>query len=253
MIIGGKELGPETLSNFFALHTTVLPTILIILLGFHFWRIRKSGGLAAGSTEGNNPAVKEDRIEVVPHLMVREMAMAMAVLAVVMIMAALWDAPLAAKANPGLSPNPTKAPWYFAGLQELLLHLPPRLAATMILLMVVLLALLPFLPYPIDAPGRWFGSVRGGCIAALAALLAIVLMPIWIIGHANNLGFSTWLVPLIGLAVMMGIYWFLKRTYGATPHEGVQAAFSFMTMAFILLTLTGIWFRGKSMALAWPW
>jgi quinol-cytochrome oxidoreductase complex cytochrome b subunit len=252
MIIGGKELGPETLSNFFALHTTVLPTMLILLLAFHFWRIRKAGGLAA-AFKGENPTAKEDRIEVVPHLMVREMAMAMVALAVVMTMAALWDAPLTAKANPGLSPNPTKAPWYFAGLQELLLHLPPRLAMSMISLMALFLALLPFLPDSIDTPGRWFGSARAGRMAVLAALLAIVLTPLWIIGHASNLGFSTWLVPLIGLAVMVGIYWFSKRAYGTTPHEGVQASFSFMITIFILLTLTGVWFRGKSMALVWLW
>jgi quinol-cytochrome oxidoreductase complex cytochrome b subunit len=251
--IGGKELGPETLSNFFALHTTVLPAFLILLLAFHFWRIRKAGGLAAASKEGSNAAVKEERIELIPHLMVREMAMALAVLAVVMIMAALWDAPLAAKANPGLSPNPTKAPWYFAGLQELLLHLSPRLTVMLIGFMVVLLALLPFLPDNIDTPGFWFGSARSGRLTMLAVALAIVLTPLWILGHANKLDFSTWLVPLMGFAMMMSIYWFSRRTYGVTPHEGVQAAFSFMTTAFILLTVTGVWFRGKSMALVWPW
>jgi quinol-cytochrome oxidoreductase complex cytochrome b subunit len=253
MIIGGKELGPQTLSIFFALHTALFPAVLIMLLPFHFWRIRKAGGLAAALDQGANPAVKEDRIDVIPHLMVREMAMAMVVLAVVMIMAAFWDAPLGAKANPGLSPNPTKAPWYFAGLQELLLHLPPRLAVTMIPLMMVSLALLPFLPDRIDAPGLWFGDTRARRLAALAASTAIVLTPIWMIGHANGPKFSTWLVPLLGLALLTGACWFSRRVYGTTPHDGVQAVFAFSATAFVLLTLTGIWFRGKSMALTWPW
>ena len=253
MIIGGKELGPQTLSNFFAFHTALFPALLVMLLPFHFWRIRKAGGLAAAPEEKANPAVKEDRIEVIPHLLVREMAVAMVVLAVVMSMAALWDAPLEAKANPGLSPNPTKAPWYFAGLQELLLHLPPRLAVTMIPLMAVILALLPFLPDRINAPGSWFGSARARHLTALAASVAIILTPLWIIGHANGLRFSTWLVPLLGLALITGIYWFSRRTYGTTPHDGVQAAFAFIATAFFLLTITGIWFRGRSMALTWPW
>jgi quinol-cytochrome oxidoreductase complex cytochrome b subunit len=253
MVIGGKELGPQTLSNFFAFHTALLPALLIMLLPFHFWRIRKAGGLAATPQKRAGRTVKEDRIEVIPHLIVREIAMATVVLAVVMSMAALWDAPLGARANPGLSPNPTKAPWYFAGLQELLLHLPPRLAVMLVPLMVALLALLPFLPDRIDAPGSWFGTARARRLTLLAALVALILTPLWILGHAGGLRFSTWLVPLLGLAAMSGICWFSRRAHGATPHDGVQAAFALAATAFLLLTLTGAWFRGRSMALTWPW
>ncbi|PYU43947.1 MAG: hypothetical protein DMG54_10795 [Acidobacteria bacterium] len=55
-----------------------------------------------------------------PHLLIRE-AMAFQLLVIAMVLVALfWDAPLEQLANPLLTPNPAKAPWYFLGLQELL-------------------------------------------------------------------------------------------------------------------------------------
>jgi quinol-cytochrome oxidoreductase complex cytochrome b subunit len=43
LIQGGPEVGPGTLSNFYAVHTAILPLFLLILMPFHFWRIRKAG------------------------------------------------------------------------------------------------------------------------------------------------------------------------------------------------------------------
>ncbi|MBW1774704.1 MAG: cytochrome b N-terminal domain-containing protein, partial [Deltaproteobacteria bacterium] len=44
-IRGGPEMGPATLRIFFAIHTAVLPFVIVMLMAFHFWRIRKAGGL----------------------------------------------------------------------------------------------------------------------------------------------------------------------------------------------------------------
>jgi quinol-cytochrome oxidoreductase complex cytochrome b subunit len=41
----GTELGPRTLPFFYSMHTAVFPILLAGLMGFHFWRIRKAGGL----------------------------------------------------------------------------------------------------------------------------------------------------------------------------------------------------------------
>lgn len=254
LIVGGSELGPQTLSNFFALHTAIIPGLIILLLPFHFWRIRKAGGLAAAPVNSTDPAVKEERIEVIPHLIVRELAMALIVTALVMTMAAAWDAPLGTKANPGLSPNPTKAPWYFAGLQELLIHFHPLLAVAIIPLAVVgTLALLPLLPFRIDTAGRWFGSTRGRRLTLASGLLALIAAPVWVIGYASGLEFLSWLAPLLGLAAVACIYLLSRHRLGGTTHEAVQAGFTFLATVWIVLTITGVWFRGVSMALVWPW
>src|SRR5256884_6444913 len=67
-----------------------------------------------------------------PHLLIRE-AIAFQVLVIAMVLVALlWDAPLEQLANPLLTPNPAKAPWYFLGLQGLLHFFPPFVAGNLV-------------------------------------------------------------------------------------------------------------------------
>ena len=47
LFLGGKEVGPEALVRFYALHIWIFPGIMTILIGVHFWRIRKDGGLSS--------------------------------------------------------------------------------------------------------------------------------------------------------------------------------------------------------------
>jgi len=63
-----------------------------------------------------------------PHLMLRELIAFEVLTGVLVIVALVWDAPLEQLANPLLTPNPAKAPWYFLGLQELLHYFPPVVA-----------------------------------------------------------------------------------------------------------------------------
>ena len=54
VVRGGADIGPATLSNFYALHTALIPSGLIILMPFHFWRVRKAGGLVIPRRPGRN-------------------------------------------------------------------------------------------------------------------------------------------------------------------------------------------------------
>ncbi len=69
-----------------------------------------------------------DRINVWPHLLIEEFVAMMIVLAALTIFATFVNAPLRELANPNLTPNPSKAPWYFLGLQELLRYFHPMVA-----------------------------------------------------------------------------------------------------------------------------
>lgn len=250
-LIGGRELSAVTLANFFALHTAVIPAVLLLLLPFHFWCVRKAGGLAAADLSVGEGGSRQEKLAVIPHLLVREMAVMLSVVALVLFLAALWDAPLGAEANPGLSPNPTKAPWYFAGLQELLLHFHPFVAVTLIPVTVVAgLLALPFLPYGPIITGRWFGAQGSRRTVAAAALLALLLTPSAVLVHAKGMVLLAWLAPSLIIISVVVLY---ARRQDATLYDGVQAAFAFVATAFILLTITGVWFRGPSMALMWPW
>jgi menaquinol-cytochrome c reductase cytochrome b/c subunit len=88
----------------------------------------------------------QDLVMVSPHLLVRHGVVALAVLLAVLLLALLFDAPLRDIANPFETPNPEKAPWYFAALQELLSHFHPTVAGVLIPSAIVIgLFALPYL------------------------------------------------------------------------------------------------------------
>jgi quinol-cytochrome oxidoreductase complex cytochrome b subunit len=75
---------------------------------------------------------EQDLVMVWPHLLVRHAVVAVGVLLFVLLLAILFDAPLREVANPFETPNPEKAPWYFAALQELLSHFHPFVAGVLV-------------------------------------------------------------------------------------------------------------------------
>ena len=97
-------------------------------------------------------------------------------LAFIMVFSILFDAPLQEKANPGLSPNPAKAPWYFMGVQEIFLHLHPLFAVFFIPVVISgMLIFLPYVKYDSDVSGIWFFSSKGRRTGLLAFIIAIVV------------------------------------------------------------------------------
>ncbi len=98
----------------------------------------------------------EDSVFVWPHLLVREFFAATAVMVMVTLLSIVIDAPLQDPANPNLTPNPAKAPWYFLGLQELLHYFPPTSAG--VLVPGFTLAALAALPYLDRNPSRAYSD-----------------------------------------------------------------------------------------------
>ncbi len=89
---------------------------------------------------------EEDAVMVWPHLLVRHAIAALVILLVVLLLAVFFDAPLREIANPNLTPNPEKAPWYFAALQELLSHFHPMIAGVLVPTAILVgMAALPYL------------------------------------------------------------------------------------------------------------
>ena len=87
-----------------------------------------------------------DKVNTWPHLMLPEFVALMAMTAFLILLSAILQAPLLEEANPNVTPNPAKAPWYFLGLQELLSYWDPQIAGVMIPLVLGLVIWMAF-PY----------------------------------------------------------------------------------------------------------
>jgi hypothetical protein len=77
-------------------------------------------------------ATPTDKVNVWPHLLVVEFVASLAMTAFLLVFSTFVNAPLLGQANVNLTPNPSKAPWYFLGLQELLTMFHPMVAGVMI-------------------------------------------------------------------------------------------------------------------------
>jgi len=266
VLLGGAEIGPATVINFYAAHTSIMPILLVVLMTYHFWRVRIAGGVVVPPGPGDHSEADAEYVPVDPHLLLREYVVMLVVIASVLVIAILFGAPLGEPANAGVSPNPAKAPWYFLGFQELLLHFHPLFAVFIVpLLIAVAVISVPFLKYDSEQSGTWFLSAAGRRIAIVAATTALLATPLWILADEFVVGPGGWLPnssPLVSngllpfitlLAGIVAFYAVLRKKFAASMNEAVQALFVLFVVSFAVLTATGVWFRGSGMALVWPW
>lgn len=87
-----------------------------------------------------------DKVNTWPHLMLEEFAALLAVTGVLLILSVILQAPLLDPANFNATPNPSKAPWYFLGLQELLSYFDPQIAGVTVPTVVGLIGFM-MIPY----------------------------------------------------------------------------------------------------------
>jgi len=100
--------------------------------------------------EGTSPMVEkapEDTVETFPHYIILLTICSLAVTFVLLLISLFFDAPLEDLANPLVTPNPGKAPWYFTGIQELIHYTnKPVIPAIIIpLLIFIWLFLIPYI------------------------------------------------------------------------------------------------------------
>jgi menaquinol-cytochrome c reductase cytochrome b/c subunit len=187
-----------------------------------------------------------------PHLLIRE-AIAFQVLVIAMVLIALfWDAPLEQLANPLLTPNPAKAPWYFLGLQELLHFFPPFVAGILIpTLVVIALVVIPYFNVNIDGDPIW--SQRPSQSLKIIFVTVLVLLVFLAAFQAWTIVAPTALVAallLFSYAVRQGQEGW-RRVLATKPISWWVMTW-FIAVA-VCLTVVGTFFRGPGWSWVWPW
>jgi quinol-cytochrome oxidoreductase complex cytochrome b subunit len=219
LMIGGRTIEQPTLIRFYVLHILVLPGALGALFVYHMWRVRKDGGLARADREallrekvetppgrtktytllgvarGTAPAIRSTTLEApdltvnaVPDLTRRAATVILGTIAVISILSTLVRSPLEEAANPLVTPNPAKAPWYFLWLQEIVTDTTFHVGSFTVngaflggvLLPGLLIGVLTLWPWldrsPASAAGVWLPRTRRVQNAVFLAVCLVVVI-----------------------------------------------------------------------------
>jgi len=175
------------------------------------------------------------------------------------------QAPLDTIANPQVTTDPAKAPWYFVGLQELLEHMHPTLAGVIIpTVLVLFLIALPYIDYSRANMGVWFSTLRGRRIVLWTALYTLVTMSAYIaLDNAFSLrellrdSTPQWvaqgLLPALILSLLVILPLLVLWRKKASRRELVLSLFTVMFVSAVVFTVSGFLFRGPGFKMYWPW
>jgi quinol-cytochrome oxidoreductase complex cytochrome b subunit len=295
LLLGASTVGEDSLIRFYVLHVFILPLLLVILLSVHFWRIRKDGGLArpedppGGLAEwggkmhrvfeplatktyglmavvrGRRPPVNrgpEGTVMSWPHLLWAELAVLMLTIAITLVLAFYIDAPLKEIANPAVPENPAKAPWYFLGLQELVSYSAFMGGLVIPTIVVIGLALIPFLDRRPGGEGVWFGT-PGERTVAWQSLLFALTCTVGMLAFTVNFGWlrnwfpeihQLWIIVINPGSVLVLLFagwslWVLKRK--DSVRLAAVALFTCFLVGFVVLTYFATVHRGPNWQFYW--
>jgi hypothetical protein len=194
------------------------------------------------------------RLMTYPHLLIREAIVFMILVISLVTVALFWDAPLEQLANPLLTPNPAKAPWYFLGLQELLHYFPPLVAGIIIpTLVVIALIVIPYFNINIEGAPLWSGNARRTLLIFLAIVIGLTIL---------LAAFRAWTVlvstDFVALLMLASYHGSAEDRTGANAWWRRERTLPWWVMTWfisvaLVLTLVGTFFRGPGWSWVWPW
>ena len=218
--------------------------------------VRKSQKRVLFVTRRTSPNVRtadEPRVQTYPEALLR-IALAIELLMIfLVVISLLFNAPLEGIANPTITPNPAKAPWYFLGLQELLHYFPPVVAGVLIpSVLVVSLIVIPYFHVNIQAEGMFVKHPQRTRLIfyAVAAGLSVFLFAFHV---------YVALVPMLITSVFLLVAAFstlespqrFRRYLASKPVSWwIMTWFLF---ELIVLTMVGTFFRGPGWSWVLPW
>ena len=254
ILLGGQEVGQATLTRFFTLHVIILPVTLLILIGYHFWRIRKAGGLARVVRSDED----QKEIPAWPTALWAELSIFLLVAATLLILGLLLDAPLKILANTNLPENPAKSPWYLLGIQEVVSY-----SAFMggFIIPLLFLGFLFYIPWfdreEEESSGVWFSGKAGLKITWLSMLLCgsvtifLVTLSLFItipVKPGSDLSVLLSMLVNPGTLSVTGYFiwaWIVSR-FTSSRRITVIALFTGFMTGWTIFMIIGIWFRGEN-------
>jgi len=170
-VMGGPEAGPATLTRFYAWHIFGLTIGAALLIGWHAFRVRRDGGIAAPP-----PTERVDKSRITRFELLRREVLAMVIVGVVLLLIAVFiPAPIAQPiSGTSIDTSDSRAPWFFLWVQQLLKYGDPFIWGVLTPLLVVLV--LGLIPYVLpkaktDELGRWLP--KGNRVAQVLAVLVV--------------------------------------------------------------------------------
>lgn len=217
---------------------------------------------------GESPLVgkgPEDTVFSFPAVLLWEIILLLGVTLAIFLFSLAKQAPLEKIANPLITTDPAKAPWYFIGLQELLEHMHPTLAGVIIPgVLVLFLLALPYIDYSRANVGVWFSSPRGKRIVGWTTVYTLIVMPTYIVlDNAFSLRellrnvtpqwVAQGLLPGGTIALLVILPVIVLWRFKPNTREVMLTLFTIMFVSAIVFTVSGFLFRGPGFKLYWPW
>jgi Cytochrome b(C-terminal)/b6/petD len=139
-IVGGWSMTDPEFKKIIAKEDNVPITMLIYTVGFFTWLAMRKAVVNDDRIAKGEPPVEtleNEKVLVWPDLVYTELICMVVVTFLLVIWAVVLKAPLEQPATSAKAPNPSKAPWYFLGLQEMLVYYDPWIAGIVLPLMII--------------------------------------------------------------------------------------------------------------------
>jgi len=137
-----------------------------------------------GAGAGTAPKLRlPDKVHCWPHLVRSEFLCSVLVTIVLVVWSIVLNAPLEEPSNPTKTPNPSKAPWYFLGLQEMLVYFDPWMAGVVLPTFIIIgLMVIPYIDVNPKGNGYYTFSERKFAITIFLFGFLVLWISLIIIG-----------------------------------------------------------------------
>ncbi len=157
-----------------------IPIVLLLLSVIYFTWLYGVKARKNDSQEIPEEAKMDDKVQVWPYLVRVEFLATIAVMVIMVVWSITIDAPLEEPANPALTPNPSKAPWYFLGLQEMLVYFDPWIAGVVLPTLIIIgLMAIPYID--INEKGNGYYTFKERKFAVLTFCFGFIILWVMLI------------------------------------------------------------------------